>query len=425
MRSEGEVRLISLVLTRRWRSLTVAALAAASMNTLAARDIQLTPTDDKRDTIDLIELCDAAGISHRFDQITHRLTLSKDGVTVDIAAGETLATVGGRVTELPAASLVNGVITAPLTLASNLTALLGRNTPGGIRFTIAEPVPNGPRNNTPKQFAFAIEEKKMNTVSTVPLSEMTIRPRSASVEVIVIDPGHGGRDPGAIGVGDIREKDINIDISLLLRDAVTRAVGPATKVIMTRDKDVFMTLEDRSITANNAIGIGLKEQKNGIFVSVHANASFNRSSRGFEVYFVSAVESSDYARATASFENSSVIDFERGSFSYTNYTDGIYYKMIIEQYQKESSMLSGFVKEEVFKGVREVAERTKPIQSALFYVLKGVLMPAVLVETGFVTNPQDAKLLTDKAYQAQMANAIANGIVRYVRLFEKTKGFTE
>ena len=99
--------------------------------------------------------------------------------------------------------------------------------------------------------------------------------------------------------------------------------------------------------------------------------------------------------------------------------------MIIEQYQKESSMLSGFIKEEVFKGVREVAERTKPVQSALFYVLKGVLMPAVLVETGFVTNPQDAKLITDKSYQAEMANSIAAGIVRYVRLFEKTKGFTE
>ncbi|MEK6793823.1 MAG: N-acetylmuramoyl-L-alanine amidase, partial [Spirochaetota bacterium] len=406
------------------RASVIIALALITAYAASPRDVICSPIDEKRDSVDLIELCDLSGISYRYDQLSRRLTLSKDGMTADVVAGDALFTYSGRISTSDSPVVANGIFTASAALASNLTALLGKNTPGGIRFSIADKAhTNDTRSNT--GIAFSIEEKKMNTITQTPLSEVTIRPRSANVEVIVIDPGHGGRDPGAIGVGDIREKDIVLDISGMLRDAVSRAVGPSTKVVMTHDKDVFMTLEDRSIFANNAIGIGTKEQKNGIFVSVHANASFNRSSRGFEVYFVSAVESSEYARATASFENSSVIDFERGSFSYTNYTEGIYYKMIIEQYQKESSMLSGFIKEEVFKGVREVAERTKPVQSALFYVLKGVLMPAVLVETGFVTNPQDAKLITDKSYQAEMANSIAAGIVRYVRLFEKTKGFTE
>ncbi|MBI4979366.1 MAG: N-acetylmuramoyl-L-alanine amidase [Spirochaetes bacterium] len=250
-------------------------------------------------------------------------------------------------------------------------------------------------------------------------------PADTTIDVIIIDPGHGGRDPGAIGYSDIREKDLVLDAAILLRDALTRALSPRTKVVLTRGEDAFMSLEERSLYANNAVGIGTKEQKNGLFISVHANASFNRSSRGFEVYFVSAEESSEAARAVASFENSVAVDFERNRYTYTNYAEGIYYKMIIEQYQKESSMMSGFVEEEISLSVKDVVKRTKPVQSALFYVLKGVLMPAVLVEIGFITNPVEAKLLSSKEYQEQMMQAVAAGVVRYVRLFEKTKGFTQ
>ena len=98
--------------------------------------------------------------------------------------------------------------------------------------------------------------------------------------------------------------------------------------------------------------------------------------------------------------------------------------MLIEQYQKESRLLAESITKEVHK-VSGVARRTKPVQNALFYVLKGAIMPSTLIELGFITNPEDAKLMSTKETRLKMVKATADGIKKYIEVFEETKGFTK
>ena len=246
-----------------------------------------------------------------------------------------------------------------------------------------------------------------------------------TISTIIIDPGHGGKDPGAIGVNKLFEKDVVLSFSLELKKELEELL-PDVKIVLTRTNDIYPTLEERFKIANETAKINTDKSKNALFVSVHANASFSSKARGFEAYFVSAQESSEYARAVSMFENNALVKFDNIDTSiYENDSSQITHNyMLIEQYQKESRLLAESITDEVLK-VSGVARRTKPVQNALFYVLKGAIMPSTLIELGFITNPEDAKLMNTRETRLKMVKATADGIKKYIELFEKTKGFTK
>ena len=246
-----------------------------------------------------------------------------------------------------------------------------------------------------------------------------------TISTIIIDPGHGGKDPGAVGVNKLFEKDIVLAFSLELKEELEDLL-PNVKIVLTRTGDTYPTLEKRFEIANNAAKINTDKAKNALFVSVHANASFSPNARGFETYFVSAQESSEYARAVSMFENEALVKFDNIDPSkYEKDSSQITHNyMLVEQYQKESKLLAESITEQVLK-VSGVARRTKPVQNALFYVLKGAVMPSTLIELGFITNPTDAKFMNTKETRLKMVKATAKGIKQYIELFEKTKGFTK
>lgn len=248
---------------------------------------------------------------------------------------------------------------------------------------------------------------------------------SKGITTIIIDPGHGGRDPGSIGVGKIYEKDIVLSFSLELKKELENIL-PNVKIVLTRTNDTYPTLAERFEIANTAAKINTEKANNALLISVHANASLSSSAKGFEAYFVSAQESSEYARAVSMFENSALVKFDKiDSAKYEDYSSQLTHNyMLIEQYQKESRMLAESITDEVHK-VSGVAKRTKPVQNALFYVLKGAIMPSTLIEIGFITNADDAKFLKNKETRLKMVKATAKGIKKYIELYDETKGFTK
>lgn len=248
--------------------------------------------------------------------------------------------------------------------------------------------------------------------------------KNNAVELVIIDAGHGGKDPGSIGANKLYEKTVTLEMAKALEKELGELL-PKVEVVMTRSDDTFLSLQERSKIANVSAKLNTDKPKNALFISIHCNASFNKEAKGFEIYFLSSQESSEYARAVSLMENSVAIDFEKiDSSKYTNYTDTTYNYMLIEQYQKESRILSEHIADGVMK-IKELDVRQVPVQSALFYVLKGSIMPAVLIEMGFITNPKEAKIIQNKNFQKEMARNIAKSIEKYSKDLENTKGYTK
>lgn len=246
-----------------------------------------------------------------------------------------------------------------------------------------------------------------------------------TITTIIIDAGHGGKDPGSIGINKLREKDIVLSFSLELKEELKKIL-PNVDIFLTRDKDIYPTLQERYKIANASAKIDSEKSKNALFISVHANASLSPNAKGFEAYFITAQESSEYARAVSILENSALVKFDKVDASKyeENASQLTHNYMLVEQHQKESRLLAQSIVDEVYK-VSGVSKRNKPVQNALFYVLKGSLMPSTLIEIGFITNEEDAKFMNNKDTRIKMVKATANGIKKYIKEFENTEGFTK
>lgn len=233
---------------------------------------------------------------------------------------------------------------------------------------------------------------------------------SFRVAAIVIDPGHGGRDPGAIATHTIGgrtlrlvEKYIVLDVSLRLY-ALLSASFPDKQVLLTRNTDVHRTLAERADLANS---IQMAENEMAIFVSVHSNASFNRNARGFEIYYLSP----GYRRE--------VIDRDRhtdtGVLSILN-------SMMEQTLATESILLANSILRQLDNHVGDV-KPNRGIKPAEWFVVRNTRMPAVLVELGFKTNETDALLLESDAHLNNLTRALYNGISDFIRFFERPGGF--
>ena len=246
-----------------------------------------------------------------------------------------------------------------------------------------------------------------------------------TISTIIIDAGHGGKDPGSIGINKLKEKDIVLSFSLELKEELKKVL-PNVDIFLTRDKDIYPTLQERYKIANSSAKINLEKSKNALFISVHANASLSPNAKGFEAYFITAQESSEYARAVSILENSALVKFDKVDASKyeENASQLTHNYMLVEQHQKESRMLAQSIVDEVYK-ISGVSKRNKPVQNALFYVLKGSLMPSTLIEIGFITNEEDAKFMNTKETRIKMVKATATGIKKFIKEFEESKGFIE
>jgi N-acetylmuramoyl-L-alanine amidase len=232
------------------------------------------------------------------------------------------------------------------------------------------------------------------------------RPAGDPLRVIVIDPGHGGHDPGAIGPSGLPEKEVVLDVARRLARMVEEGLG--VKVLMTRSNDVFVPLRDRTNFAN--------KQRADLFVSIHANAHPRSVSEGVETYFLSSEASDSEARQVAAIENG-VVQLERGPGRRGGDTlKNILWDLAQSSFQQESSFLAETVLDFMTRSLKLV---NRGVKQAGFYVLGGAAMPAVLVEIGFLTNPREERKLASAEYREAAARAIYAGLAEYKRRWDR------
>ncbi len=219
-------------------------------------------------------------------------------------------------------------------------------------------------------------------------------------KIIVIDAGHGGKDPGAIGYRKYREKIVVLSIARELK-RILRARG--FTVYMTRDSDRFIKLRNRTKYAN---------RKNAdIFISIHANAVGRKDAKkvcGLECYFLSTSRSSR-AKKVAEMENSADLD-EMDYYGKQSFLNTINSHNIVASNKLAIDLQRGALAtlKSRYKNVKDAGVREGP-----FWVLVGAQMPSVLVEVGFITHPTEARRLVSRSYQKTMAQGLANGVERY------------
>ncbi|MFA5859097.1 MAG: N-acetylmuramoyl-L-alanine amidase [Elusimicrobiota bacterium] len=225
-------------------------------------------------------------------------------------------------------------------------------------------------------------------------------PQKRVVRKIMIDPGHGGKDCGAIGPKGVFEKDLVLDYSKELAKILKDEYK--YEVILTRTTDEFIPLSVRTEMANT--------EKADIFISVHCNASYSRMDNGFEVYFLSENASDAAAEAVAKLENAVVQLEDPGSLKKFE-VDKILCSLETNVYMNQSSELSGIMKREVDNLSWLV--RNNGVKQASFFVLRGTRMPAVLLEAAYLSNPAEERKLTERRMKTNMVDAWARAVVTY------------
>jgi N-acetylmuramoyl-L-alanine amidase len=214
---------------------------------------------------------------------------------------------------------------------------------------------------------------------------------------VVVDPGHGGKDPGAIGPNGEKEKDITLSMGKALAKRL-RAEG--FEVLLTRKGDTFISLEERTAFANR--------KKAGLFISVHVNANDRESLRGIETYFLNLTTDAS-ALKVADRENAS------GSKSMSD-LQFIIKDLMLNAKINESSRFATSIQKSIISslGRSGLLSKDHGVKQAPFCVLMGAQMPSILIETGFITNAAECRLLQKKSYQESLVNGIISGINMFI-----------
>jgi N-acetylmuramoyl-L-alanine amidase len=225
------------------------------------------------------------------------------------------------------------------------------------------------------------------------------------IDCVVIDPGHGGRDGGAVGPSGLKEKTVVLDIAQRLKSLLEREKD--LKVILTREEDRFLALNDRTKFANQVGG--------KLFISIHCNSSEYKSAHGFETYFLKPARN-ERAMEVALKENS-VIRYEESKNQYQDLTEENYILLAMAQaeFAKESESLAAIVQ-------KNTQMRTqlynRGVDQAGFYVLVGASMPAILFEAPFISNKREEKLLKQKSFRQKIAQALYDSVMEFKELQE-------
>lgn len=221
--------------------------------------------------------------------------------------------------------------------------------------------------------------------------------------VVVIDPGHGGVDSGALGKHGTKEKTVNLDVALKIVERLR--TNPGIKVIMTRTDDTFVPLQERAAFANANMA--------DVFISIHSNAATSRTANGVETFFLSADATDSDARDIAAVENA-VVTSEGGQTPVQNdEINAILFDLTRTEANHESSVLADSVQTSLYKAM---CKENRGVKQAPFAVLNGAMMPAALVEIGFISNLADEKRLLSKDEQTKIADSITAGILDFKKL---------
>jgi N-acetylmuramoyl-L-alanine amidase len=231
------------------------------------------------------------------------------------------------------------------------------------------------------------------------------------IAAIIIDPGHGGKDPGAVSRHTINgkplhinEKDIVLNASKLLRNLLVKAY-PDKRILMTRESDITCSLEERTVIAN---AVPIRKNEAIIYISIHANFSSNKNVKGFEVWHLKP----DYRR--------DVLD--ESHFPESPELRKIMNLLTEEAFIAESIKIAESILES-FKAAMGKSMPSRGLKEEDWFVVRRSRMPAVLVELGFVSNKDDALLMTSDTHLRTMVEALYKGIVEFVGDFERSGGF--
>jgi N-acetylmuramoyl-L-alanine amidase len=302
----------------------------------------------------------------------------------------------------PEALAAHGEPSSGATAETAVAASAGGSAAGAASSSVATPSPASdssapPRGGPPPP---APEPPAANRGGSYSLA----RQLGLGARTIVIDPGHGGHDPGTIGRHGLQEKDLVLDVALRLERLVRRELG--ADVVMTRSTDVFIPLEERTAIAN--------AKDADLFLSIHANASRDASARGIETYFLNFARSR-HAEAVAARENAiseaTLKDLQQ-----------LVKAITLNSKIDESRDFAASIQEAMVSGVRRHhAVPDRGVHTAPFYVLIGANMPAILAEIAFVSNPQDERQLKTPEYREILARSLLGGVRTYLEALNRTQ----
>jgi len=217
-------------------------------------------------------------------------------------------------------------------------------------------------------------------------------------DTVVIDPGHGGEDSGARGPGGTLEKDLVLHVARALGE---RLSARGLRVVQTRTRDVFVPLEQRTAIANDARG--------DLFVSIHANAAEDATSRGTETYFLALQPSDASAERVAARENEAFGEAAGGISAVNDPFIALVGDLIATEHLQESSLLAHAIQGQL----SSLSPRSRGVKQALFVVLTGVQMPASLVEIGFITSAEEEAHMKSADGLREIVAALEHAIVEY------------
>jgi N-acetylmuramoyl-L-alanine amidase len=226
------------------------------------------------------------------------------------------------------------------------------------------------------------------------------------IRTIVIDPGHGGKEVGAVGPNGVYEKDITLAIAQKLAASLSNKVG--ARVVLTRDDDSVVSLDQRTALAN--------QYKADLFLSVHLNAAVVKDAKGSETYFLSLEASDELAKKAAEAENATAASNPTADLNL------ILWDLAQQSYLDESSRFAQAIQEEM-NSATAVANRG--VKQAPFKVLVGATMPAALVEVGFISNPEEEEKLRSAEFQTLMVDALTRAVQRYKTDYETRIGIIQ
>lgn len=227
------------------------------------------------------------------------------------------------------------------------------------------------------------------------------------IKVVIIDPGHGGKDSGAVGPSGLKEKNITLAIAKEMKRDLERNLD--VKVLLTRKRDKYLTLTERTDIAN--------EVRADLFISLHINASRKSRPDGVETYFLSFEATDDEARKLAALENGDGVLSRKNRNEMTSDLESILWDLTQTATHHESSILAESIQRSLGKMWRG---EKRGVKQAPFRVLVGATMPAVLVEMGFISNPKEEELLKNKHTHRRLAYAVTNGVIDFEKLTRKS-----
>jgi len=259
-------------------------------------------------------------------------------------------------------------------------------------------------NSLSKDFSAVLTSQKISfsnkkiTVTPNKKVDLSNEKQKWEFKTIVIDAGHGGKDPGAVGYRGTKEKDIALDVAKRLEKKLSKNLN--VKIVMTRDEDIFLRLSERTKIAN---------QNNGsLFISIHTNAAEDRRASGFETFLIGPNKNEAAVRVAA--RENAVLELEGISGQKLTNEDLIKATIAQSAFASKSEQFASMVQGEIKKRVQS---KDRGVKQAGFYVLMGASMPNVLVELGFISNPSEEKKLRSPQYRDQLATAIYRAVEQY------------